>query len=95
VGASAILCCASLTLASARSARAVQSFSARTSSSISAFAAAISDLLNDPQEREQLGLLARARAHHYSPERMARGMAEIYARVAAPAEAQAQMAGAA
>jgi len=60
-----------------------------------AFAAAISDLLNDPQEREQLGLLARARAHHYSPERMARGMAEIYARVAAPAEAQAQMAGAA
>lgn len=60
-----------------------------------AFATAIRDMLNDPQEREQLGLLARARAHHYSPERMARGMAEIYARVAAPAAVRARMAGAA
>ena len=49
-----------------------------------AFAAAIQDLLDDSDEREQLGQLARARAAHYTPERMARGMADIYARVLAP-----------
>ena len=31
-----------------------------------------------------LGQLARTRAKLYSPERMARGMAEVYARVARP-----------
>jgi glycosyltransferase involved in cell wall biosynthesis len=46
-----------------------------------AFAEAIEDLLNDPDERQQLGQLAQARALFYTPERMARGMAEIYARV--------------
>ena len=62
-----------------------------------AFAAAIGDLLNDPDERDQLGLLARARAAHYSPERMARGMAGIYARVSSSAVEQqpSRMAGAA
>jgi glycosyltransferase involved in cell wall biosynthesis len=47
-----------------------------------AFASAIQDLLDDADEREQLGQLARARAQLYTPERMARGMADIYARVA-------------
>jgi glycosyltransferase involved in cell wall biosynthesis len=46
-----------------------------------AFAAAIRDLLRDPDERQQLGQLARARASIYTPERMARGMADIYARI--------------
>lgn len=46
-----------------------------------AFASAIDDLLGDADEREQLGQIARARAHLYTPERMARGMADIYARV--------------
>ena len=45
------------------------------------FAAAIQDLADDPDERQQLGQLARARAQLYSPERMARGMHAIYARV--------------
>jgi glycosyltransferase involved in cell wall biosynthesis len=49
-----------------------------------AFASAIQDLLNDPDERQQLGQLARARAQLYTPERMARGMADIYARVSQP-----------
>jgi glycosyltransferase involved in cell wall biosynthesis len=49
-----------------------------------AFACAIRDLLDDPDERRELGQLARARAQLYTPERMARGMAEIYARVARP-----------
>src|SRR5206468_4261817 len=40
-----------------------------------AFAEAIQDLLDDPDERRQLGQLARARASLYLPERMARGMA--------------------
>lgn len=58
-----------------------------------AFADAIQDLADDPDEREQWGQLARARSQLYSPERMARGMADIYARVL---EAQPQiMAGAA
>jgi glycosyltransferase involved in cell wall biosynthesis len=48
-----------------------------------AFAAAIHDLLDNPDERAQLGQLARARAQIYSPERMAVGMADIYARVSA------------
>ncbi|HET8750836.1 MAG TPA: glycosyltransferase family 4 protein [Sphingomicrobium sp.] len=46
-----------------------------------AFASAIGDLLDDFDEREQLGQLARARAQHYSAERMARAMSSIYARV--------------
>lgn len=48
-----------------------------------AFASAINDLMGDPQERDELGQLARARAQLYTPERMARGMADIYARVVA------------
>ena len=44
---------------------------------------------------EALGQLARARALHYLPERMARGMAQIYAGLAAPASASVEMAGAA
>lgn len=47
-----------------------------------AFACAIKDLLDDADERRELGQLARARAQLYTPERMARGMADIYARVA-------------
>jgi glycosyltransferase involved in cell wall biosynthesis len=52
-----------------------------------AFASAIADLLADPDEREQLGQLARARAAHYTPERTARGMADIYARLVPAAAA--------
>jgi glycosyltransferase involved in cell wall biosynthesis len=48
------------------------------------FAAAIQDLADDPDERQQLGQLARARAQLYSPERMARGMHAICARVSHP-----------
>ena len=46
-----------------------------------AFAGAIQDLFDDPDERQQLGQLALARSQLYSPERMARGMTDIYARV--------------
>jgi glycosyltransferase involved in cell wall biosynthesis len=60
-----------------------------------AFAAAITDLFADSDEREQLGQLARARATHYTPERMARGMTDIYARLAAVAGQPLQVAGAA
>ena len=60
-----------------------------------AFASAIQDLLGDPDERQQLAQLARARAQHYTPERMARGMADIYARVAAASTIQPAIAGAA
>jgi glycosyltransferase involved in cell wall biosynthesis len=49
-----------------------------------AFASAIQNLLNEPDERNQLGQLARARAQRYTPERMARGMADIYRLLAAP-----------
>src|SRR5438067_671577 len=49
-----------------------------------AFAGAIRDVLDDPDERRELSQLARARAQLYTPERMARGMADIYARVAQP-----------
>jgi|tagenome__1003787_1003787.scaffolds.fasta_scaffold20978920_3 glycosyltransferase involved in cell wall biosynthesis len=49
-----------------------------------AFAGAIQDLLDDPDERRELGQLARARAQLYTPERMARGMADIYDGVARP-----------
>ena len=52
-----------------------------------AFAAAIGDLLADPDERDRRGQMARARAAQYTPERMASGMAEIYARVWAGADA--------
>lgn len=61
----------------------------------SAFASAIHDILDDPDEREVLGQLARARAQLYTPERMARGMADIYARVAQPNAAEQAIAGAA
>jgi len=61
----------------------------------SAFAAAIGDLLADRDERAQLGQLARARASHYTPERMARGMADIYARLDARETQPSSMAGAA
>src|SRR5438270_9777149 len=62
-----------------------------------AFACAIQDLLDNPDERHELGQLARARAQLYTPERMARGMADIYARVARPRveTAPREMAGAA
>jgi glycosyltransferase involved in cell wall biosynthesis len=50
------------------------------------FASAIEVLLDDPDERRQLGRRARARASLYTPERMARGMADIYARVSVSAE---------
>ena len=52
-----------------------------------AFAAAIDDLLADRRRaRSELGAAApRARRQLYTPERMARGMADIYARVAAAA----------
>lgn len=51
---------------------------------------AIQHLLDNPAERERKGELARCRAQTYAPERMARGMAEIYhhiidARKATPA----------
>ncbi|NUR56301.1 MAG: glycosyltransferase family 1 protein, partial [Acidobacteria bacterium] len=49
-----------------------------------AFARALDDMLADPDERLELGQLARARAALYSPQRMASGMAEIYTRVARP-----------
>ena len=60
-----------------------------------AFARAIEDLLGDHDEREQLGQLARSRAAHYTPERMARGMADIYARLAPLRAEPIQLAGAA
>ena len=62
-----------------------------------AFASAIQDVLEDPDERWQLGQLARARAQLYTPERTARGMADIYARVVEPrvAPRTARIAGAA
>ena len=52
------------------------------------FASAIRDLIQDRDEREQLGQLARARAQHYSPEPMARGMADIYMRLIADRAAE-------
>ena len=60
-----------------------------------AFAAALGDLLADRDEREQLGQLARARAAHYTPERMARGMADIYACAGSPVGETMTFAGAA
>ena len=56
-----------------------------------AFASAINDLLDRHEERERLGQIARERARQYSPQRMARSMADIYARVLRP---QPQLAGA-
>jgi glycosyltransferase involved in cell wall biosynthesis len=46
-----------------------------------AFAAAIGRLFGNVAQRHELGERARARAALYTPERMARGMAEIYAGV--------------
>jgi glycosyltransferase involved in cell wall biosynthesis len=59
------------------------------------FASAIGDILGDPEERRDLGQLARARARLYTPERMARGLADIYARVARPFVTHSAIAGAA
>lgn len=60
-----------------------------------AFATAIQDLIDDPDEREQLGKLAAARSTHYTPARMALGMAEIYRRLAYDSSAPVELAGAA
>jgi glycosyltransferase involved in cell wall biosynthesis len=49
-----------------------------------AFAAAIDELLDHRARRNELGERARAHARRYSAGDMARGMAEIYARVAQP-----------
>ncbi|MGE5562274.1 MAG: glycosyltransferase family 4 protein [Bacillota bacterium] len=48
------------------------------------FADAIGGLLGDRARRDELGRRAREHARQYTPERMARGMAEIYARVTEP-----------
>jgi glycosyltransferase involved in cell wall biosynthesis len=61
----------------------------------SAFASAIEDSLSDPDERQQLGQLARARAQLYTPERMGRAMSDIYARIAQTHVAEPAIAGAA
>lgn len=61
----------------------------------SAFAAAIEDLIENPDERRELGQLAHARAQLYSPERMARGMFDIYARLGSAAVEPVALAGAA
>lgn len=50
------------------------------------FAAAIEDLMDSPPERERLGELARHRSAIFTPERMAHGMADIYALVGSPAK---------
>jgi glycosyltransferase involved in cell wall biosynthesis len=49
-----------------------------------AFATAIEQLIGNPGDRQRLGQLAKARSALYTPERMARSMADIYARVAEP-----------
>lgn len=64
-------------------------------SDANAFASGIRDLMTDPEEREQLGRLAAARAAHYTPDRMARGMAAIYARVTGWTSVPLKLAGAA
>jgi glycosyltransferase involved in cell wall biosynthesis len=48
------------------------------------FAEAIGQLLRDRAKRERLGNRAATRARHYSPERMARSMAQIYVSLADP-----------
>jgi glycosyltransferase involved in cell wall biosynthesis len=50
------------------------------------FARTIEELLRNPQHRERIGEMARVRARRYTPERMARGMGEIYARLVASAD---------
>ena len=60
------------------------------------FARAIQDLLDDADGREQLGQLSRSRAAQYTPERIARSMFDLYARLAPQVAAQPiRMAGAA
>jgi len=49
------------------------------------FAAAIDDLMDAPAKRERLGDLAGRRSVTFTPERMAHGMAEIYATVGSSA----------
>jgi glycosyltransferase involved in cell wall biosynthesis len=49
-----------------------------------AFADAARHLLSEPDERLELGRRARERAQVYAPEQMARGMADIFTRVATP-----------
>jgi glycosyltransferase involved in cell wall biosynthesis len=56
-----------------------------------AFAAAINAFLSNRVEREHAGRRARERARQYTPERMARAMADIYERVLQP---QPELAGA-
>ena len=46
-----------------------------------AFASAINGIMSNPEQREELGRKARRRVQVYTPERMAGGMTEIYARV--------------
>lgn len=48
------------------------------------FAGAINELLANRTERDELGRRARERARRYTPERTARAMVEIYARVLQP-----------
>lgn len=48
------------------------------------FAAAIEQLFGDREHRNRLGKRARDRAREYTPERTARAMSEIYARVTQP-----------
>jgi glycosyltransferase involved in cell wall biosynthesis len=57
-----------------------------------AFADAINDLLGDQSERDRRRLMAHERSRQYTAAAMARGMADIYTRVALP---QPEMAGAA
>jgi glycosyltransferase involved in cell wall biosynthesis len=63
-----------------------------------AFASAVADLIGDAERRAKLGRFALARAQLFTPERMAAGMAGIYARLLnAPARQQpaSELAGAA
>jgi glycosyltransferase involved in cell wall biosynthesis len=60
-----------------------------------AFATAIDDLLRDPDERQQLGSLAAARARQYTPSRMARSMSDIYAQLCRASNDRTELAGAA
>jgi glycosyltransferase involved in cell wall biosynthesis len=50
-----------------------------------AFASAIQRLLDNPDQRSELGRAARIRAQRYTPVAMAERMADIYSRVAVPA----------
>ena len=60
-----------------------------------AFASAIQSLLDDREERQKRSDLARACAELYTPERMARRMADIYARLTSEQVPPIRLAGAA